>query len=357
MSPAERRAKGETVSSVLRGAWRDDPPPLDISADELEEIAPLLLATGAAALCWRRVRHSRLRDSAAGVRFHQALRLQAIRVRIVKDHIERVIELLCSAGVEPILVKGWAAERLYPERGLRPAGDIDLCVEPRHYREAASVLSAPAAQQFYVDLHRGFDELGGRSWGELYARSRLVRLGHTDVRVLGDEDHFQVVCFHMLREGAWRPLWLCDVAVSLESPHASFDWKRCLSGSKRSLEVTSCAVGLARKLLGAGVEGIPSEAAVDRLPSWVVPTVLEEWGTLLPSLRRRHSAPMSTYLRRPLALGKAFIDRWPNPIEATVVAGAPFNEFPRGPYQIKSYILRGLSFLRKLVTQLLGIHD
>jgi len=29
-------------------------------------------------------------------------------------------------GVEPILGKGWAIARLYPERGMRPYGDIDL---------------------------------------------------------------------------------------------------------------------------------------------------------------------------------------------------------------------------------------
>lgn len=349
-SPVERRSKGEAISGVLRGAWRDAPPSLDISADELEELTPLLLSGGAAALCWRRIRHTRLRDSSAGAQLHQAHRLQAIQARLDKEHIERVVRLLRAAGVESVLVKGWAAERLYPERGLRPLGDVDLCVEPRQYDTAASVLKTPADQQL-VDLHEGFAKLGGPGWGAWYARSQLVRLGQTDIRVLGPEDHLHALCFHMLREGGWRPLCLCDIATTLESRPAGLSWEQLLSGPKRTREVISCAAGLAYQLLDADLKGFPSEAGVKQLPSWVVPTALKEWGTPIPSFRRRHAAPMLTYLRRPLALKKAFKDRWPNPIEATIVAGAPFNEFPRAPFQLKASLLKAKSFLRRLRTQ------
>ena len=55
---------GLLVARVLEGAWRREPPSLDISPDELGRTASLLVGAGAGALAWNRVsRVPSLRDS------------------------------------------------------------------------------------------------------------------------------------------------------------------------------------------------------------------------------------------------------------------------------------------------------
>jgi hypothetical protein len=348
LNSPERNSKGELIAEALSGAWRSDsPPPLEISSDELERIAPLLLNSGAAALAWRRIHHTDLRASPTANEFYQVYRFQTLQARIDQRKIEQVFKLLRSVQVEPILVKGWAIARLYPKQGLRPYGDIDVCVREEQSATAEAALKTPEGRQYLVDLHRGFAKLGGGGTDALYARSQLVRLGETDVRVLGPEDHLRVLCFHLLREGAWRPLWLCDIAVALESRHANFDWEHCFAGTKRSRELIFCAIGLAHRLLSADVDDIPFAESVKQLPTWAVPTVLSEWASLQPSMTQRHLAPMITYWHHPSGVLKGLRNRWPNPVEATIVAGGPFNDLPRLPLQIRSYLAHATSFLAR----------
>ena len=46
--------KGTLIASVLAGSWRQFPSPLEISAAQFEIATPDLLASGAAALAWKR---------------------------------------------------------------------------------------------------------------------------------------------------------------------------------------------------------------------------------------------------------------------------------------------------------------
>ncbi len=69
------------------------------------------------------------------------------------------------------------------------------------------------------------------------------------------ETHLRVICFHLMREGAWRPLWLVDVAAALEFRPGNFDWHYCLRDSRRARPVVH-AIGLAHRLLGVKIEGI-----------------------------------------------------------------------------------------------------
>ena len=63
---------------------------------------------------------------------------------------------------------------------------------------------------------------------ELFARSRVVNLGNEQIRILGLEDQLALSCIHLLKHGAWRPLWLCDVGLIIETLPAYFDWELCL---------------------------------------------------------------------------------------------------------------------------------
>lgn len=339
--------RGELVASALSGAWRREPPPVRLSVEEFGLVAPLLERSGAGALaCWK-VRKSQLAETDAARGLVQSYRLQTLKAAVREGEIESLFALLESAGLDALLVKGFVAGRAYPEQGLRPSGDIDLCVRPTQYPKAKEILASPEGRRFWVDLHEGVGELGDRSFEELYERSRVLSVGASRVRVLCDEDHLRLLCFHTLRHGAWRPLWLCDVAAAVETRGVDFDWGRVLGGDRRRDNWVLSALGLAGRLLAAKVECTPAEGRAARVPRWLVESVLARWsrpfateqGTL------RHSAPMRAYLRRPRGLLKDLRNRWPGPVEATIAAGGKFDALPRWPFQLAHSFARAAHFL------------
>jgi Uncharacterised nucleotidyltransferase len=346
---------GRLVAMALCGAWRFAPAPLCLDAAELSQVTPLLLAAGAGGLGWRRIQAAELSSSRPAMKLRQAYRLHALQAVLRQRELVAVTRLLRSAGVEPLLGKGWAVARLYPEPGLRPYGDLDLCVRPEQFAAAQEALRSPDAPGGTVDLHRGlmpqwegaaFSQLDDRQLEELYERSQLVSLDGTPIRTLGPEDHLRFLCLHMLSHGAWRPLWLCDLAVALETRPPDFDWDWCLSGNRRRSDWVACSLGLAHQLLGARVDDTPIAARVQRLPRWLVPTVLRQWGQIYT-----HRTPISSCLRRPATMLKELRHHWPNGVEATVDVRGPFNEWPRLPFQLGATAVRAAEFLSGLTRQ------
>jgi hypothetical protein len=335
---------GRLLAALLAGAWRPVPGIPSLSALQLEQVVPRLLQTGAASLAWWRVRRSHLRQSRPALELLQAFRLHALHVGIHEDELVTLVLFLRSLGVEPVLGKGWAVARLYPEPGLRPYGDIDLYLPPNHFAAAQAALARPEAPACCVDLHCGCPDLGDRSFDACYGRSRLVPLGGLQVRILGPEDQLRLSCLHLLRHGAWRPLWLCDCGLLLETRPADFDWDWCLRGDRRLAEGLLCALGLANQLLGARVEDTPAAGRASSLPRWLIPAVLRQWGQ--PYVRYT-DLPLAAYMRRPAALLPALGRRWPNPIEATLSMRAPFNELPRLPFQLADGVARTVSWVAR----------
>jgi hypothetical protein len=150
-----------------------------------------------------------------------------------------------------------------------------------------------------------------------------------------------------MREGAWRPLWLVDVAAALESQPGNFDWNYCL-GDKRQAASLRSAIALAHELLGAKEDDMPEAKRSMKNPRWLVPTVLNEWGSTAPSMTSRHDSSMLTHLKRRKDLLGGLRHRWPNAIEATTTMNAPFNDLPRLPFQIANSFVRIVSFLAHL---------
>src|SRR6266436_8618869 len=137
---------GELVARSLRGAWRaKDLPPFALAESELDQITPLLIGSGVAALGWRVIRNSALRESSSGELLHQTYRLQSLQSEIQEQKIEKVFRLLREESLDAILAKGWVAAGLYPDRTLRPYGDIDICVRQKDYRLVAEVFSGSDA--------------------------------------------------------------------------------------------------------------------------------------------------------------------------------------------------------------------
>ena len=345
--PGQHGGSGELVAAVLAGSWRLSPPSLALSPAALADVTPLLLTAGSGSLGWWRLRSTELATCEAALEFRQAYRFYTLQAARHEQHVVTAITLLRSAGVEPLLVKGWAIARLYPERGLRPYGDIDLCVHPEQHSVALEVLGADTVDVGAVDLHRGLQELHRPSLHDVYERSRIVPLGDVDVRILGPEDHLRYMCIHMLRHGAYRALWLCDIAVVLESLPKDFDWEYLLRGDRRRADWVASTVCLAHRLLGARLDGIPVAVRARHLPRWLVSSVLSQW-----SIEEHYmdSPSMAYSFLHPAQLLRALRLRWPNPIQATVGVGGPFNELPRWPFQLWECVLRTAHFLTQVPT-------
>jgi putative nucleotidyltransferase-like protein len=339
-----RMSRGRLVAGLLSESWQRSPSLSFDSAEELSEIAPLLLKLGGGGLAWRRMRGSSLQASEVARLFQQAYRAQSIQGAVHQHRLKTILRLLRSRGVEPVLVKGWAIARLYPEPGMRPYGDLDLCALPEHYEAAKDALRSPEGRECSVDLHLGFGSFYDRRTDDVFSRSELIKLDDAEVRVLSAEDHLRFLCMHLLRHGAVRPLWLCDIAVLLEKSGNDFDWDRCLSGSRRQSDWIACAIGLAHQLMGLDVEGMPIADRARNLPKWLLPAALYQWGS--PAQIR---SEVAVYLRHPAKLLRALPTElprhWPNPIEATVTLKGPFNELPRLPFQVAHMFSRATSAL------------
>jgi hypothetical protein len=152
----------------------------------------------------------------------------------------------------------------------------------------------------------------------------------------------------MLQHGAYRALWLCDIAVVLESLPEDFDWEYLLRGDVRPAGWVASTVCLAHQLLGARLDGIPTALTDREPPRWLLPAVLSQWS------KKEHymdSVPSMAYsLRHPGHLLKALRLRWPNPIQATVRVGGPFNELPRLLFQLLECVLRIGYFITQVPT-------
>ena len=333
MSLPSKRSLGVLVARLLAGSWRREPPPPDISEAELGSIAHLLHRSGASSLAWHKIRHSPLQAAPDAQGLQQAYRLHSLQAALHERSLKKVIPLLRSFGVEPVVVKGWAIARHYPEPGLRPYSDLDLCLLPDQYASAQKALKSADTQGGIVDLHQGFGKFYDRHADEIFERSCLVKLGDLDVRVLSAEDDLRFLCMHMLRHGAVRPFWLCDIAALLENRGKDFDWDRCLGDSRRQADWVACAIGLAHQLLGAEIAGMPLARRAQELPRWLMPTVLREWG--IPFYM---PAQVALLLRHPVARFRTLLEElpqhWPNPIEATVNLKGSFNNLPRLPFQV-----------------------
>ncbi|HMG32373.1 MAG TPA: nucleotidyltransferase family protein [Blastocatellia bacterium] len=347
--PHASKALGRIVARVLQTSWRSEPEVPSLAENELNQIAPALLKCGAGALAWRVISGSALAETSSGAKLQQAYRVHSLQAAMHAAEIDYAIGALNRAGVEPVLVKGWSIARLYPEAGLRPYGDLDLCFAPEEYRVALSVLSELDPTRFVVDLHEGFGKLDSLPDRELLERTERVRVGGAVLRVLGEEDHLRILCTHSLRHGLWRPLWLSDISVAIERRKADFDWTRCLGEDDRQADWVRCAIALAGELLGADVSGTPASERVGSLPAWLVARVLKNWSRPYPELYppQVYSRPMASYISRPSGLFQTLSVRWTDPIEASVRMRAPFNWVPRFPYQLGYMTLRVTRFLRR----------
>lgn len=334
---ASEHLPGNLAARALAGSWRTSPPPLELEPAELEKVAPLLLHSGAGALLWWRLQNSHLRAS-------RELRDDLTNIRQIyglkfaqrERQLGQVLRICQSFHIDSLLIKGWAIAKQYPNGGLRPTGDIDLCVAPARVAELKRRLFKNSAIDCAIDLdHTEITHFGGLDFGELYERSLCEEVDGVTIRIPCPEDHLRILCLHALKHGAWRPLWLCDIAVALESRPQKFDWERCLGRDPKHAWWIICALALACRLLGADGSSTPAMQGITGLPQWMVTAVLKQWNScrspVLPPFKsqmRNSSHDIHTILQ----VLKA---RWPNPIQATVDCNGAFTNRDRWVSQVQ----------------------
>ncbi len=342
---------GHLVAKIVAGGWRSEPPEPAVAEEDLARVLDRVLASGSGGLAWWKA--YRLEQAGASQRkpptstrqlsvLRNAYRHNRLRAAIQERRIATTVMRLRRAGIECVLVKGWAAARSYADPGLRPVGDIDLIVRPQDLADARRLL-ADGVTRLEMDLGRddrtGHDHLGPAATDPhmLLARSVLVTIHGVDVHVPSEEDHLRILCRHLLAHGAARPVWLCDVAAAVERRSQGFDWDRTIPDDPIEARWAAAALGLAAHLVGLDLAGTPFAGADERLPGWLARAVLREWSDparFFPPQAWRTIGGVGPSLR-------ALRLRWPpNPIAEAVAHHRPLTHAPRLAYQVSDGLQR-----------------
>jgi hypothetical protein len=339
---------GAELAEILAGTWRQPSfSKSTLSSENLHRHAPLFASSGAAALTWFRIRHHKSQFSQSVVNLYREAYLgSAARAAAHEDELERVLLAVQAAGIRSILLKGWCVGRLYPDSGLRPSGDIDLWVDPGQRVEAVEVLERVASGRQLIDLdHDQLHRFESRSFADFYASCDTVHLGSTPIKVLRREDQARILCLHFLKHGGWRPIWLCDIAVLLESNNGAFNWELCLGSDARRARWIGCTIGLARDLLGAIIPQGAPRCVTSTPPGWFTRTILREWSNPSAPNAASFSLLLPELILHPWKLKSAMHGRWRNPIQATVDCNGAFDALPRWPYQLWDSVSRARRLL------------
>lgn len=327
--------QGRQLAQLIGGSWRKAIAPIDCCPATLDRLSRSLEASGCAGLVWRRLRHvDSLNEGATAAMLRDRWRLNVVKLGQHRRGIAEIVRRFALADIQTILIKGIAVATNYPDDRLRPVGDIDLRVAREQFAAAIDVIARMRDEQWSlpIDLHQDESEIDGIHFGAAFSRSRELAVGDTSVRILGPEDSLRMVCLHSLRHGAWRPLWLCDIAAGIENRPAEFDWNIVFGDEPIGAHWVQCMMLLANRLLGADLSGVPTGSFA--LPNWMERRVLEVWGDLGDLWRVRYPLPVS--MRHGVrGVARAIVQRWNDSIRATVEAGGRFDDSPRLPLKIK----------------------
>jgi hypothetical protein len=268
-----------------------------------------------------------------------------LRARMIEENVVAAFEHLRAHGIEPVLIKGWAAARWYPQKYRRIFADIDLAVAPELFEKTVGLLNDEKSRSLNIDLHRGLRHLDTAPWPDLYKNSRLVRLDRTDVRILSPEDHLRVLCVHWLNDGGSDKDKLLDIYYAVKNRPEDFSWERCLGAvAPNRRDWIFITIGLTRKYFDLDVSDLPFAAKTERLPAWIVQTIENEWTS---GVRLK---PIWTVSGSRSEFWQQIKKRFPpNPLQSTVEMDGVFDGRSRHYYQFVSFSKRlRTSFLNLL---------
>lgn len=259
-------------------------------------------------------------------------RWQILNARRLEVKTAEAFLYLRDRGIEPILIKGWAAARNYPPNEPRFYDDIDLAVSTDDFDTAREHLATGIGPQLDVDLHRELRHLDTKPWASILADSQSVELDGRFIRIPSAEDHLRILAVHWLNDGAERKERLWDIYYAVATRPDDFDWNKCLGEvSERRRGWVLAAVGLAHRYLGLPIDGIPFKSEIEDLPPWLVKTVEREWRSGVRTVR------LASCLHSPSEFFRQIRKRFPpNPIQATIDMEGDFRSRRTRFYQLGS---------------------
>lgn len=259
-----------------------------------------------------------------------------LQIKVFERNIVEVFRLFRENGIEPIMIKGWAAARYYPNLTDRIFTDIDISVHPKLYPKAFELIKSEAGSRLGVDLHAGFRGLDTNDFDKMLSRSENVPLEQTSVRVLCPEDHLRVLCVHWLLDGGEYKSKLLDIFYLIETNAENFDWDKCLgevSPTRQKWLITT--IGLTKKYFGLDLTKTPFPDADEKLPRWLIKTLEKEWAN------RVILKPLPVAFHDKKEFFRQLKKRFPpNPIQATLDLEGEFDDRPRIFYQIGDIFYR-----------------
>lgn len=257
-----------------------------------------------------------------------------LQIPVQEKKIVSVFETFRQNDFEPVLIKGWAAARNYPQPFERLSIDIDLAVNPQQFDACKKLLSEKNI--LGVDLHRGLRHLDTLGWDDLFAGTESVEIGGAKIRILRAEDHFRVLCVHWLNDGGAHKERLRDIYYALSNRPTDFDWDRCLNavGDTRKKWII-CVIALAEKYFGLDMTDTPLAGQMRDIPRWLIKTVESEWNSEIKL------KPLENCLKDKREFYEQLKIRMPpNPIQATIEMEGNLDEKSRIPYQLGSILTR-----------------
>lgn len=336
----------ETTEAIFRrvyvGAWRRNLPSLEISTHELVTLLPSLLRGGGLGLLWPRIPHRVEEYGAVGEMLERSYRHYTNAQNRMVSETALLSSMMAEAGIESILVKGWALGSMYAPPQIRRSGDVDLIVPSGALFEAKQIVSTARRS----GLTTSVDLVGDEEWrakrtspsDDFRLHLQYLSCGNVQVPVLGSSDALRHVCLHLIGHfkgilSITSPVWLCDIGALLEDSSSDFDWDRVLGSSEPERKFVSVAIVLARDLVGVDSERLPPLLRDLELPNWASQSMLERW-----------SEPIWSFHHEVEARGKigAIKRIWPSPLNAALATNGPLDREFYLPWQ-------ALAMARKMV--------
>lgn len=263
-------------------------------------------------------------------------RWKILQAKVYEERVKSAFRYFRENGVEPILIKGWAAAIEYPKKHQRSFGDIDLCVAEQDYETSRRLVETDEGQRLIIDLHCGLRHLDTHSWQDLFENTVLKNIDDERIRVLRPEDHLRVLCVHWLTDGGADRERLFDIYHLVNNHTEDFDWERCLgqiSSTRRDWVIKM--IGATEKYLSLDCSRLPFSSAERRLPAWFVKALENEWA------EETKLTPIQTTLTNPKAFWRQLKKRFPpNAIQSTIDMEGNFDDAGRLYYQLGSIAVR-----------------
>ena len=258
--------------------------------------------------------------------------------------VRKVIEMMNGSSLSPVLIKGWAASRSYPNDKTRYATDIDLAFSKREFESAAKLFRESERRGLPVDVHDELRHLDSLPWDTLFDRSIIIDLDGVAVRILSDEDHLRVLAVHWLTDGGWNKDRLWDIFYLVDNRSTDFDWEKCLgavSNTRRRWIV--CAIGLTHRYLDLNIDDLPFADEAKDLPQWLIKALEREWAS------RLQLQPLLMFTSQPKLLWKQIMKRIPpNAIQSTIDMEGSFDSRFKFHYQVGSFFKRLKPAVKKI---------